>query len=477
MSQYRPNSRWMAVILLALLLPILASCAAQGAPNTDSFVTMAPPAVEYFPMNLFYAGSAGNVSQTIDLIGTDAIVKYREITPNIGGVRSETVQIPGPNDTMRSAVMTTLEWGDWNKARVKKITYYSATRGQIIMSMIQLSVPEASIFQLFQGRMKYQFDKSRLYLVFLPSAEGGTPVLTSAIYNESSGLGSSRLNMGETAIWTQAQLSFLPAQFHEWGFWEGNTNTFQMVTAALDATEKGLANTAPNFATVDLDGIDEVIGRQTGFQVFSNGNAAGSIDFTYSNLLGRQPNTPLFGSGALSRVDWHINGEYYGLIIFSPPVLSTPSTLYVFVDDEQAATDISKINGNVLIGQIRKGLVPHVTMAVYEIGDVTKQIQVIHHKEAADETVDLGTFGGVFYTAVGSPSWQAVSTARQHLDMLGQDGISAIGFGYPTGEGKGSGLHYYLSLLQVITCDPAAALKTLGCDVGLLDRTGMPVLK
>jgi hypothetical protein len=472
----------MIVLLFALVLPILGACAGGQAPTpqVDAFQTLAPPDEEQLPLTLFYSGNSGNVSQLLDVVGPDVIVNFRRTTQSVGGMGTETVSVPRPDQRLAVATTRMFEWGDYFGSRVRRTTYYDQS-GKLLRGVIQLSIPYSSVMQLFKGRVQYEYDKSRLYLIY--DSEGkGKPVFKGVVYGQEYGLGKDRVFLGTTYVWlSPASLDkLLPQEYHRWGFWTKSSDEWGVVTKALDAVHANAEKVAADYSSQDTDGLREIIGRQTGFHLFQQGTEVGKIELDYQNNFGRMPNTVPFGSGALSRVHWRMtDGSYFGIVTFSP--LGTPqaASLIVFVDDEAVGNQIAATNASTVMEALNGPGIPHALFGVYMSGDISKQYLVVpgakhtDGRQDPDTTIDLGTFGGVSYSLVGHPNHAQALAVRDHLDLIGEGGMNAIGFKYPTKPNSGTGLHYYISILTLLTCDGDQLLNTIGCDVGLLDRVGM----
>ncbi|HKY73948.1 MAG TPA: hypothetical protein VJ246_01395 [Patescibacteria group bacterium] len=478
-------------LLIALSL-LLAAClggeppAPTAEPDKNNFNPLPPPAYSTHNVALQQMGSVDPKSAQFQLLSPEIDVKYGQTALGVGGVEYEKVTLL---ETAISGTSITSKYGDWFGGQVSVAQYYG--RGaQICGGNIELSVKELSILQLFTKAGVYPIDRSKLSLIYSNGCDATKPItLQKVVYSERYGTTSTDiLAMGVTATWWSQTQQILPEQYQQWGFWENGEGAFDLVTQALEATKTSLSTTytVPNLLVIDRDSLQEVIGRQTGFVVEKDGQPFGKITLTYNNTWGRAPNTNLIGTGALSRVEYELAGgeTYYTILLLTPQISPVPSTLYIFSDDRTTADGIAASKQWVtLYPKLRAGI-PHVFMAVHAIGDlkkitssstvsVTGKVDGSDVKSSGDVTFDLGSTGGIAFSTLGDPRWDDVILARELLNMLGESGMRALGFYFPSEPGSGSGLDYYLSTTSLTLTPKEVALNEWNKDVGYIDRKGI----
>ena len=470
------------VLIVVLVLLVTTACASPN-PTVETFVPLPPPVDAKYPLSLTYMQVGG--SQIMDLVSPDIDIRYRQndSQSGTGQTASELVELNG-----QKAVMQQVAWGDLWQGKLSRTEYYATTPTKcLIAGFMLLDVKSGSILQWFTGlsNIRYEIDRSRLYLLYVAPKPCERPLLTQVIYAEA-WLGTEKqpLLMGSTAAWGQANLAFLPQNFQRWGFWESHSRPFDQATAALAATRDGLSQ-KPDYLAVNMHHPVELFGRREAFVVRRNGLDVGTITFDYRNGWGRGPNQAWIGNGAASRIEWRIDNQYFALVNLTPalPIGGVPpSTLAVFVDDEQTANWLeTQADWVPLYDQLRRSDNKHVILAVHMIGDlqnVTKSVTVTGSDgKSATGSVNVGVSGGVTYSTLGNPSNADVTFAHDMLSALGYNGIKPLGIHFPSNPGSGNGLNYYVSILRLITAPEKDALNTYGFDVGVIDRVGFPNLK
>jgi hypothetical protein len=410
----------------------------------------------------------------MNLISPEVRVMYGETSSGIGGVSSEIVTLMPDN---LSGVMQEMSWGDWLNGQITRTEYFNV-EGDLLGGIVLLTVPDASILQIFTGDLQYVINRSRLYLVYIAPIPGERPVLSYAIYNELWGVTEGDVwAMGGQARWDDPNMILSP-QYQRWGFWETSASPFDQVTQAISDAQRALIVNPPDILIQDEDSASEFIGRQTGFHVYTNGAPIGTIDFEYWNFWGRQPNTSIIGDGALSRVDWNLSTGNYTLLVLSAQLQApdmVASSLYVFMDNPAYVDEVRNTAFPLLYEKIRSGNQPGVVMAVYASGDLSTATASGSTSEET-VTVDVGITGGIYYATVNDPTWEDVELCRRLLSMLGQSGLKALGMYFPHAPGSGSGLNYYLSITSLVVAPRDRVLNEWGMDVGILDRVGHPEL-
>jgi|GEM_PF-2192151 len=454
------------LIVVMGFIVIFASGCGSTPPSTTNFIPLPPPANGKYPLGLQFLSVNSNQLQS--LTSPNIIVDYKETHKNVGGMATEKVTMLPGNII---GVMLEVQWGDWFSGRVTRTDYFSA-KGEILGGQIRLEVPNGSILQLFKGEIRYAIDRSRLYLIYVK--EDDKIILKEVRYDEVWGPNDQdRWAMGVSATWENPE-QILPAQYSKWGFWETSTTPFVIVTEALEGARNSLSTIPADILIYDQDSAREIIGRQSGFNIYAKGNLVGQIDFEYSNLWGRQPNTNLIGDGALSRIDWKLSNGNYTMLALTPQASPVASTLYVFLDDPTKANEIINTPWPTLYQTLPNN--KNVILAIHAIGDLGDIIATGKTSDGTSTTTKLGVGGGVNYTVIGNPTFEQVVLARKLLNLLGQGGIKALGMYFPYKTGSGSGLFYYVSTLQLVTADRNLVLNQWDLDVGLLDRVGYPEL-
>lgn len=487
------NKKLQSLSLLIALSLLLAACLGGGGPpaptaepDKNNFNPLPPPAYSTHNVAMQQMGSVDPNSAQFQLLSPEIDVKYGQTAIGAGGVEYEKATLL---ETAISGTSITSKYGDWFGGQVSVGQYYGRM-AQICGGNIELSVRDFSILQLFTKAGVYPIDRSKLSLIYSNGCDSQKPMtLQKIVYSERYGTTSTDiLAMGVTATWWTQTQQILPEKYQQFGFWENGEGAFDLVTQALEATKTSLSTnyTVPNLLVIDRDSLQEVIGRQTGFVVERDGKPFGAITLTYNNTWGRAPNTQLIGTGALSRVEYELAGgeTYYTILLLTPQISPVPSTLYIFSDDRATADGIAASKQWVtLYPKLRAGM-PHVFMAVHAIGDlkhVTSNSTVNvsgsageHSVNASgDVTFNLGSTGGIAFSTLGNPRWDDVILARELLNMLGESGLRALGFYFPSEPGSGSGLDYYLSTTSLTLAPKEVALNEWNKDVGYIDRKGI----
>jgi hypothetical protein len=345
----------------------------------------------------------------------------------------------------------------------------------VLGGVVMYEIKNASFFQVILGKFSYIFDRSRVYMVYINDKE--TFELKAILYTEEWGSNDkSIIAMGSTAMWWR--LEGFPTQYKRWGYWEKESFPFDVVTQAIEQVRRFDPRHA-DFLSVDEDSIREVIDRQTGFKFFRSGRQFGQVNLWYANNFGNMPNTPMFGKGALSRVDWQIGKDTYTLLVLTPELSPVGSSLFVFTKDQSQADALLRRveTAQQLYDLFRREQVPGAFLVVHAIGGLKKATDtttVSTSDGAKTATVEIGTTGGIAFATIGPVTHENVTLARNLFAMLGRNGIKALGFHYGTKVNKGNSVNYYLSLLYLATAPSDKVLDVWGLDVGELDRAGFP---
>lgn len=388
-------------------------------------------------------------------------------------VKGETVLLPQLNGKMAETLSTT--WASWDKGKVRT-TKYLDSHGQLLAGLVTESIDSDSIIGWLKHGFGYTADRSELDFVYIVPTPGADPVLTRIVYNEKYGLsGSDLLPVGQVAIWSSGNLgSVLGEQYTRWGFWENTDDPYKMITDAIGNVQSNFTNYPPDYDAVHSFDLASVIGRHSGFTLYSHGHQIGTIDMTYDNTFGRAPNTDFIGDGALSKVEWHLKSKYYALDLVTPPGWQTPSSLYVFTTSSSTESQLNNADGPKLYRKINAGI-PGVFLAIHALGDIVDTQGSGSTSNGDSANVTTGSGGGLAYSVFGNPSYEDVALARGLLSMLGQNGLAKLGLYYPTKTKSGSGLDYYAAILLLATAKPADVFDKMASDVGVLDRVGIDI--
>jgi hypothetical protein len=398
-------------------------------------------------------------------------VIYRENGDGVGGTATEIITLPnGSKGTMLS-----VKWGSWDKASLQLVNYYDID-GLLVSGMVEARFDELSLFQLVTDSWAYTLDRSSVMLIYEKGPLEESLVLKQLQYAEKWGPKSKELAYGGYAVWTSRFDELLPSSYQKWGFWEKNgTPADQVKTVLESAMEAANRGIQPEFKAVDEDSGREVIGRQTGLKFYTSGIYAGRCDFTYKNTWGRQPNTMLIGSGALSRIGCHINNQSYFIVVLSPKISPTGSALYVFTTSEETAdrleTQYNSDNASRLYDPLRRGEYEDVFLVTYGIGDIGEMNQ-----STEDGSVYIGDSGGVQWRTLGPVNYDSIVLASNLLALLGPAQYQT-GLYYAYEPGSGSGLSYYLASLRIMYAPKKTVFRIYGQDVGVLDRVLVPDLE
>lgn len=444
------------------LLAILAAVLLAGCNQADSFVPLPPPVDEQYPMNQLVQ-TIGDTEQ-VRMQAPFASVEFGQTGSFAGGLKLEEICLK-QKDVCATMLSTT--WGSWSSATIERAEAYDP-QGRLLGGWIEESLPDASIFQWLHGCLSCTIKRSRLMLEFISPEPDETPILTNIYYFEEWGLNKSTpFAFGTAHKWSKDLITLFPDQ-SRWGFWESHTGPFEQVLGALNRADLVLRSVTPSIQVIDHDSVGrEFIGRQSGFTIVRQGLIVGTIDLTYANTWGQMPNTTLISRGALSRIEWRDDEEYYSMSVLSPVLSPEPTSLYAFCATTECGDYVARNQQQwpLLYEKIRNQEIPGLEFAVYSIGHIGDII-----KSSGDTVVTVGQGGGVHYSIIGSPTVDQVDRAYQHLSMLGLNGIKALGLYYATKPSSGSGLEYYLATVRLAMApDP---LSSYGWDVGQLDRVG-----
>ena len=455
-----------SLFLIVVCLSLLLVACSPG--EAKPFVPLPPPMDSKLVLNIQQL-KVGETAQLMSITSPHIKVTYRESGVSAGKTATEVVEVSGVKGTMLETT-----WGDWENATLQLNEYYG-TSEQLVRGMITLQFDEASILQIFTGRGEYTVNRSYLVLLYEPTSTSSWPILTDVSYTEVWGVKNHFL-FGGTAVWNQ-NLEDLLSDYTQWGFWEVRASPADVVANALSAVvARKLEGVTPSYELIDLDSPRrELIGRQTGFHFYRNGNEVGFVDLEYKNDWGRMPNTLLIGTGALSKIEWYFGGKYYALLAISPAFSPVGSTLYLFVDDSATAETLLKSEPISLYPQLREGQISHVFLATHTMGDIGSISSKVVGGEGG--TVKVGDEGGVQFRTLGNPQYKDVALASNLLAMLGKNGLQGVGLYYAYQPGSGSGLCYYLAALRLILADPATVLNSPWRDIGILDTVGIPDLE
>ena len=457
------------VFLVTALL--LAGC---GGTNVRPFVPLSPPSGASYILSVQQV-TVGEDAQLMNITSPHIGISYREnngvsfaLSEDVGKSATEIVEVGG-----RQGTMTQFTWGDWENATLTLNEYFGPEM-QIVRGMVTLQFEEASILQIFTGHGDFVVDRSILRLIYEAPVPGEWPVLTEASYTELWGFKGDGILYGGNATWNSG-LEFLLPEYSSWGFWELSASPADAVVSALrTVVARQLEGAIPNFEARDEDSVGrELIGRQTGLRLYQGGQSVGRIDFTYRNNWGRQPNTDLIGTGALSRVEWHLGDQYFALLVLSPDLSPVGSSLYLFVDNEAVADQLTQANPVSLYSQLRENRFPEVFFAVWAEGDIGSVSAAVSGGEGG--SVKVGNQGGVQFRVLGNPGYADADLASNLLATLGQ-AQKYVGLYYAYSPGSGSSLNYALAALQLVLADPERVLREPWLDVGVLDTVTVPNL-
>ncbi len=454
---------WLLLLVIALSL-VAVGCSGT---NARAFVPLPPPVGASYVLNIQQL-KVGKNAQIMSVNSPHIEVAYRENGRGAGRTATEIVAVSG-----YQATMTETTWGDWEKATLT-LNEYAGRDQQLLRGLVTLRFDDASILQVFTGHGRYTVDRSYLTLMYEIGEDGTWPTLVNVTYTELWGFKRSHL-FGGTAVWEKNLRENFP-RYYKWGFWEVDATPADVVAKALEtAVASKLSGMVPNYELIDEDSSRELIGRQTGMILYQNGVRVGKVILDYRNGWGRQPNTELIGRGALSRVEWRFNGQYYALLLLAPVLSPKVSTRYLVVDDEQVADQLQRENPLRLYPQLRSAAgIPHVFLAVHAMGDIGSISARVTGGEGG--SVDIGDEGGVQFRTLGNPAFADAQLARNLLAMLGKSGQKGLGLYYAYAQGSGSGLNYYLAALNLVLADPEIVLSQPGTDVSVLDTVHIPDL-
>lgn len=448
-----------SLLWLLLVTLLLAACNAA-----DSFVPLPPPVGAQFPLNQLVQ-TIGDTEQ-VSMQSPFASVVYGQTGSFAGGLRQEEVCL---KFTDQCSTMLSVMWGSWEEAEITRSESFDQ-QGNLLGGWIEQTLDQASIFQWLHGCVSCTIDRSRLVFEYIAPERGSTPQLANVYYIEQWGLdGKNPMAFGTMHKWDSGLDALFPTQ-SVWGFWETTATPFQQVTSALARADQVLRTATPAVAVVDHDSVGrEVLGRQTGMDIQRGGVTTGNIVFTYSNTWGQMPNTNLIGKGALSRIEWIEGDQYYAVVVLSSALSPEPTSVYMFCSTAECANYIS-INQQqwpLLYNQARNHEIDGLQFAVYSIGHIGAIT-----KSTGEGSVHVGDGGGVYYSVLGDPTFEQIDEAYQHISLLGQNGVKALGLYYATKPASGSGLEYYLAVLRLATAPSDRVLNEYGLDVGTLDRVG-----
>jgi len=447
-----------SVVILVCLALIMSACTEEPA-----FVDLPAPVGGKYPTSLITSTIGDTMISQLQspLIS----VGYGETHDGPGAVAQETITVL---DSDISGVMVETTWGSLGKGEVKLTEAYDP-QGYLIEGRISMKLDGDSIFQWMKGCFSNCIlNRSRVIIGFIAPTPGEIPVLSYVLYTESWGTTSRNiLAMGTAARWNDAQEIF--PEYAQWGFWETYDST-DLVIEALRAADDRLLTVSPSIKVVDTDSVSEIIGRQTGLQVYVDGTYSGTISVVYRNNFGHMPNTEFIGKGSLSLLTFNFNGICEEISVISPEVPTSFSSLFVFgscgvADRIKGKTALS------LYQPIRDNMIEGVRFAIYANGYVGEVTQA-----TSEEPITVGEGGGVFYSVIGEPTLEELIYARNLLSMMGRGGVDAIGFGYATETMSGNGIEYYLGTLILALTPVDQQFTVFGSDSGLLDRSGYMIL-
>ncbi len=451
------------ILLFLSIFIVLLTSSCDLLSSEGDFVPAPPPYDANNVMNIQQLKIADG--QIMNITSPVIDVVYRENGEGAGATATEIITLQkGEKGTMLS-----VKWGDWEKASLELVNYYGPD-GELTSAMIVGKFDEISLFQLISGHARYTIDRSDVILIY--TQNDGELRLSQVQYAEKWGPGSRELAYGGYAIWDDDFEALLPPAYLSWGFWESNGTPAQQVSDMLKAAMR--KNVEPVFQAVDLDGGREVIGRQTGLVLTSEGEDYGEVIFTYSNTWGRQPNTNLISSGALSLIEWVLGDTTYYMIVLSPRISPVGNSLYIFTDNRETAYELSAQsyarNPSVLYDSLRRGTYDGVLLSLYAIGDIGAVYQ-----SSGDSVTHVGDSGGVQWRSLGPVEYENIEIVRTLLAILGPAQYQT-GLYYAYQPGSGSGLSYYVAALSLMYADEQIALKEYSTDVGVLDRVLIPEL-
>lgn len=452
-----------------LLAFVLASCGG----TTTTGIALPPPVHSHYQATLVVRS---------DNTGTDLNVLSPLMNTQFGDSAYDSMEkVILPLDDSKQAVMQRIIWNDWDNGEIRTTAYDNA-QGDTIGGVVTESVTGGSIFQWVRGDFSYTVDRSRLDFVYALPPGGYDPQLVRIVYTEAYGFGGGDLPLGRTLVWDASETnlaSIISPSYTTWGFWEQAATPYDMITAALGSANDQLQSHPADYEARHDLALSDIVGRHPGLSMYRHGKQVGTVDISYDNNVGRSPNTTLLSSSALSKVEWDIDGHYYALLVITPDLAATPSSLFIFTDSQETEARVESYKGwTSMYADLREGSIPGVFLAIHMLGDVTKSQGSGSSSNGDSVSTDNGDGGGIAYSSFTTLSFPQASTARALISMLGQPAIQELGMYYPTSEGSGNGLYYYLAMLNLMTADPATVFAQMGInDVGVLDRTGldMPV--
>lgn len=459
-------------LLLVTLMLMGTGCLGQT--NAHPFIPLSPPSGATHILAVQQV-KVGEKAQIMSVTSPHIKIAYREnsganvhVSEDVGKSATEIVEVAGVEGTMLEFV-----WGDWENATLKLNEYFGPGMN-VVRGMVTLEFEEASILQIFFGHARYTVDRSSLQLIYEPGAPGEWPVLTEVSYAENWGFKGDGILYGGNAVWSKGLESLLPG-YTQWGFWEYSATPADAVANALSTVvARELQGATPDYKAEDEDSVGrELIGRQTGLRLYCNGQDVGRVYFHYKNNWGRQPNTPLIGKGALSRIEWDFEGQYYALVVLSPDLSPVGSSLYLFVDNREAVQTLTGANPVSLYSKLRNNQLPGVFYAVWAEGDIGTISSAVEGGEGG--TVKVGDQGGVQFRVLGNSTYNDVALASNLMAMLGK-AQKYVGLYYAYKPGSGSSLVYATAAMQLILADPERVLREPWMDVGVLDTVGVPNL-
>lgn len=469
---------WLLVLMLCCVLTGIAVVLVAptvidlvGNHPVAKFNPLPPPVFADNEANLALEDVQGTEQAVID--SSFFGVSYHESGADVGKTSSEVFRNYQTGE-VGTAYEVTL--GDWREG-VMRYTFSKDPNGCLIEGRVFARIDGASILQWAFGDIDRTLDRSTIVFQYVALEPCATPTLVAVLYQEQWSLGGKDpLAMGAYSVWNTGLDALFPG-YTEFGFWENTASPYSQVDDMLEAAEAALKTQKPDFQAVDRDSVKEIIGRQTGLTLYRDGAEWGKIAFSYKNNLGAMPNTKGIGKGALSQVTWQAGDKDYYLMVLSPALAVSPTSLFVFTDSSVAVDQINQLKSQgewpLIYSMIRNHELPGDTFGIYESGFIGDLTVVVPDANDYPQTKDIGDGGGIFYSTIGADQ-QKIQTAYQWLSLLGPGGTKATGFYYASEPGSGNGIVYYLASLLISQGENS--LYRYGQDVGLLDRVGFPEL-
>lgn len=428
--------------LIVLFSLTLSACGPKPAPKPKApqnlFAPLPPPAL---PTNLAIASTFqfGDYTET-SMNGELFQLEFKET----GGGKVGESEVQKLNTVDQFRISNTFVFGTLDGAEYS--TGYYGNEAVVRMKV------KANIFSLFTPARGFLVDSSSLYLIYRKTADSGF-VLHRIEYQELwLGNAVDALAMGAFAQWnTNQAYQVMPEKYYHWGFWQDGATAKEqsaMVTDALTSAKTGLVTVPPDYLAADLDSIRELIGKQTGLQLFRNGQPWGTITMSYNNWL-----SGIGGTKGLSLVEYTFGDHICDLIVLKSGLSPVDSWLYIMVCDNQdtvnAIMSTQPENWPGMYKMLANDTMPGVITAVHVAGqpkDIRVNFQYEDNSGDSSSTkttsAKVGRAGGRIYSMMAPYSYERIALTTQIMALLGKGGITSLSLSFPT---IGSGYNYYLT--------------------------------